>query len=144
MKVKDMMNRWWSMKGSKATIKELQRSLELAQMFYISESTPIDETENRFAEIKETCFDADEKNGMLNAVEQKYNQTVNGNVNGGKTSEEITSEKPLKKTQTTKKSSKALKKPRNHDILETPGETTFSASERNNATALKKDKKPVS
>lgn len=163
-----MMNRWWSMKGDKATIQELQRSLDLAQMFYIVEDVSLNEEEETELMDDELKTGVVEDNTDISNIKQKYtDKSLNGSYaaeKGGKTFGDLSADEVLRKVQSSKMvpvtmNEKLVKKQHSragkskedsnnfstHDVKHQPAETTFSASENDNVIFLKKkSKKPVS
>lgn len=108
------MRRWWYKKGDQATIQELQRALDLIQMFYIQEeivnrgdetSTFIKYLENE-DELETGEVAGDDPN--VSHLDQEYNSRslnnsfISNSVRSTKRSEEFTSEKVMRKLQTAK------------------------------------------
>ena len=114
LQVEDLMWRWWHKKGDQATIQELQRALDLIQMFYIQEEIVNrgDETSTfmKYLENEDELDTGDVAGDDPNVshLDQEYNSRslnnsfISNSVRSTKHSEEFTSEKVMRKMQTAK------------------------------------------
>ncbi|ESO06127.1 hypothetical protein HELRODRAFT_160275 [Helobdella robusta] len=108
LNVTDLMQRWWHTKGDGATIQELQKALDLLQIFYIEEELNDNEQpENSHFKVTEDILDVGvvtTKNPNVSRMSEEYNtKSLNNSfINSSRETkfvDDLSPEKVLKKNQ---------------------------------------------